>query len=756
MSIRIFFFVVLLLTLAGCAGDFAHREGLSLLREGRSEEGIAKLEEAVREEPTNAQFRIDLHTRRAELVGRLLSSADSEQAAQKWEEAETLYRRVLRIEAANDRARNGLEAVARGRRHAQIVEEAKEAFKKGETEKALGIVSAIQAEDPANAEMLALKRQIGEQQAKQQIAEPTLKTLYTKPISLEFRDANLKTVVEVLARTTGVNFILDKDVRPDLRTTVFLKQSSLEDAIDLILATNRLEKKLLNRNTVLVYPNTPEKLKEYQELVVKGFYLANADAKQTQNVIKTLLKAKDTVIDEKLNLLVMRDTPEAIRLAEKLIAMQDLQEPEVMLEVEVLEVKRSRLLEIGIKYPEQLTLSALPSSGTTLTLFDLKNIDSRHIGAALPNTAINLRREISDANILANPRIRARNREKAKIMIGDKVPVITTTSTATGFVSENIQYLDVGLKLEVEPDVHLQDDVAIKVGLEVSSIVKEVRTSSGALSYQIGTRNASTVLRLKAGETQILAGLISDEDRTAANRVPGIGDLPVLGRLFSSQKDDRQKTEIVLSITPRLVRNLNRPDPTAGEFWSGTETTLKTRPLRLQGLTGGETPAPGAGAPGGGPSQSSAGASETPASGELSFINLSWQGPTQAKVGDQIKLALRVKTDGALRSMPFQVAVDPAAFQIVDVSEGGFFKQGDVKTSFSASIDQAAGKAFAGAARSGQDGASGEDTVAVLTLRAIGTKPQAEIKLLTVAPIASGDKTVSPTIPAPHVIAVTQ
>ena len=140
-----------------------------------------------------------------------------------------------------------------------------------------------------------------------------------------------------------------------------------------------------------------------------------------------------------------------------------------------------------------------------------------------PTPTVNLRKDDSDVNILANPRIRVKNREKAKIHIGDKVPVITSNTTATGVVSESVSYLDVGLKLDVEPSVMMRDDVQIKVGLEVSNIVREIRSSNGTLTYQIGTRNAGTTLRLKDGETQVLAGLISDEDRKLGQPHPRAG-----------------------------------------------------------------------------------------------------------------------------------------------------------------------------------------------------------------------------------------
>jgi general secretion pathway protein D len=179
------------------------------------------------------------------------------------------------------------------------------------------------------------------------------------------------------------------------------------------------------------------------------------------------------------------------------------------------------------------------------------------------------------ASVLANPRIRVKNKEKAKIHIGDRVPVITTTAAATGgFVSESVTYLDIGLKLEVEPLIYLEDEVGIKVGLEVSNIVREVRAiGTGSLTYQIGTRNAATNLRLRDGETQVLAGLISSEDRRSAQKVPGLGEMPVAGRLFSNNSDTQNRTEIVLLITPRLVRTLARPEASSVEFAAGTEAS---------------------------------------------------------------------------------------------------------------------------------------------------------------------------------------
>ena len=452
-------------------------------------------------------------------------------------------------------------------------------------------LAQVLQENPRHAEALALRRQIEEKTGRNQIISPALRKTFQKPVTLEFVDTSLKQVLEALSRHSGLNFILDKDVPTGIVVTIFLRQVSIEDALDVMLSSNQLRRRTLTDTTVLIYPDTVVKQSENQDLVVKNFFLANAEAKQVLIMLKTVLKAKNVFADDKLNLVIMRDTAQMIQLAERLVATHDVAEPEVMLEVEVLEVKRSNLLNLGIQFPDQLTLTPLPLIGNTLE--NLRNLNSSTIGAVLTPATINLQRQIGDGNLLANPRIRTHNKEKALIRIGDRVPVITTTSTSTGFVAENVQYLDVGLKLEVEPTIFPNDEISIKLALEVSSIIKEIVSKSGTTSYQLGSRNASTVLRLKDGETQILGGLITDQDVQTANRVPFLGDLPILGRLFASQKDSKDKTELILSITPRLVRGLAPPALVPNEFWSGTENDPRLHPAS-RSIRGPEAAFPGA------------------------------------------------------------------------------------------------------------------------------------------------------------------
>lgn len=539
------------LLLGGCAAQKAYQTGQDLAAEGRNEEAMAKYQEALQIDPNDVRYKVG-YLRAKELTTAAYNQrADREAAGGNAQIAEALYRRVLTIDRGNERASAGLRALDAARRAA------KPAAKVAPTAAAAAL--AIESTPKRAPSMLA--------------------AAYKMPISIEFRDVTLKQLFEVVSRSSGLNFLFDKDVRTDQKATVYLKNSTVEAVVFYTLLTNQLEQQVLNDNTVLIYPNTPNKIKDYQELMVRSYHLANADAKMVANTLKTILKTRDVVVDDKLNMLIVRDSPEAIRLASRLISLHDVPEPEVMLEVEILEVKRDRLVNLGVAWPDSLSLTPIPSvAGGLLTLRDLTHLTSSTVAAGIGPLTINAGATESSARLLANPRIRARNHEKAKILIGDRVPLITTTSTATGFASESVNYIDVGLKLDVEPAVHLDNDVAIKVALEVSNIVNTVTTKSGSVAYQIGTRTASTVLRLRDGENQVLAGLISDEDRRNAKKIPGLGDLPILSRLFGSSADEKQNTEIVLSITPRLVRNIERPETSLTEFSAGTENSLRLRP----------------------------------------------------------------------------------------------------------------------------------------------------------------------------------
>jgi general secretion pathway protein D len=782
--------------LAGCAAQLVFRDGKELVAQGKVEEGLRKFQEASRQDPRSAEYRTAYFQTRDRAIASYLEQGDRLAVAGKRADAEQRFRRVLAIDPGNIRARDGLRNLDLEARHARLLKEAAAALEAKDAESAQLKIAAILTENPEHPGARALSGAIAEKAARPPV-EAQLAAAYKKPISIEFKDVALKQIFEVISRSSGLNFLFDKDVKTDQKTSIFLKNSNIESVVFYTLMTNQLEQQILDANTILIYPNTVAKQKDYQEMLIQSFFLTNADVKTVANTLKTILKSRDVVIDEKLNMLIVRDTPEALKLAEKLVALHDVAEPEVMLEVEILEVKRTKLLELGIKWPDTMTLTPLSSlAAGGLTLNDLRHQNSGTLGVSTPSVTANARKDDSDANLLANPRIRARNHEKAKILIGERVPNITTTATSTGFVSESINYVDVGLKLDVEPTIYLDNDVAIKVSLEVSNIVSQLLTKSGTVAYQIGTRTASTVLRLKDGETQVLAGLINDEDRRSASKIPVLGDIPLLGRLFGSAADDVQKTEIVLSITPRLVRNIQRPEAAAAQFRAGTETSLRQRPdaggrgatVTAAALAGPVSAARQAAAPKPAPA-ADAGAASAPASNAashadnanevavpgaapgavpvavpaddpgsdpaapLNLAHVNWKGPAQSRVGSNFSVQLTMQSDEPIGSLPITVGFDSKVLEVVRVVEGDFLKQGGAQAVFSNQVDPK-GQILMTGTRSGGEGGAAAGTVATVTFRSLTASEGSNIEVLAAAPVGASGRVVNIALPAAQTVRV--
>jgi len=569
--------------LGGCANQQPIRDfesGKKMLSEGRLEQGMAQIEQAAKADPENVEYRQYLFKQREQVVNQLLLKAETERTNEAFDDAVADYKRVQTIDPNNQRANDGLAQVQGDKGRKQQLAEALALFDKGNVEGAMAKLRPVLAENPKLREALALQKRIEEKNAENHSvsASPAIQSALKKTISLEFRDAGLKSVFDVISRVSGLNFVFDKDIKPDLKANIFVKNTTIENAIRLLLVTNQLAQEVLSENTIIIYPDTAAKNGTYQQQVVKSFYLANADVKKTLDMVKTILKTKDVFIDERKNLLVLRDTPEVIRLAEKLIATQDLPDAEVELEVEILEINTSRLQNLGLQLPQQI--SAGVGTAGAFTLNQWRNRDNSFVNLKVtdPAVALNLKKIDTDTTLLANPRIRVKDREKANIHIGQRLPVLTTVSTAGVGSAESVSYIEVGLKLDVEPSIRLDDEVDMKVKLEVSSVNQTITLTSGTQVYQLGTRNADTVLRLKDGETQVLAGLIQNDATSTVNKVPGFGDVPLIGRLFSNDNNNKQKTDLVLLITPHVIRNMTRPDELSNQFASGTDSAIGSAP----------------------------------------------------------------------------------------------------------------------------------------------------------------------------------
>lgn len=711
-ALRATLLALALLWLAGCGVQRVRSDAEAQMAAGDVEAAVRTLEVGLKQHRESSELRSALLQARAEALTKLIAEAGAARAQGRNDAAEALVARAQALDPANLRTRELAQAIATERRQAEAKQRAEQLAAKGQHADALRLVNEALKDNPRHAELLALQRDL-ERRTRQGRPHGARLLAEARPVSLDFREANLRTVLDLVSRNSGINFVLDKDIRADLRVTVYLRNASVEDALDLIVSSNGLAKKVLDEKTILVYPNTPDKQREFQEQVVRVFYLASAEAKGAAAFLKAMLKLKEPFVDERSNLLALRDSPEMIQLAERLIALYDTGEPEVMLDLEVIEVGSNRLTDLGIKFPDTVTLTPLPPAGATgLTIANLRNLTEDRVGVSVAGLLLNLKREVGDFEVLANPRVRAKNREKAKILIGNKVPVVTTTTSQQGFISDNISYLDVGLKLDLEPTVFADDDVTIKVALEVSSLAGQIRSSTGLIAYEVQTRNASTTLRLRDGETQLLAGLISREQRSTASRVPGAGDIPVLGRLFSSQLDDGKRSELVLAITPRVLRNVRRLEAGEAELWIGTESQMR---LRNAGAAAGEPGSAGAVAAAG--AARPAGQPVPPAAPSPGSATLRLNGPGQVKVGQEFGVLVQLDSTASLRGLNLQLRGDEQVATLFDASPGLFFARDGVPVNIARG--GADGVLQLGVMRQQPAGVSGNGVAATLRFRAL-------------------------------------
>ena len=589
------FLAVAVTALAGCAGYQAHRDGQARIADGQTEAGLAKLHEAMDSDPSNQEYRRSYYIQRERAMHATFQEAERALSANDYALARKAYDRVLAFDPNNARASAGLERAAVAERQGKALDAAVVLACEGNVDAAVGKVQQVASENPSNRRAAVLLRQLLRQQAdvsgKELGIYPKLKAAYRVPVTLSFVNATLLQVFESLKQASGLNYMIERDVKQDLRVTVSVTNKPVEDIIRLILATNQLERRVLDGDTLLIYPNTQAKAAEYREMVVRSFYLSNADATKVAANVKTITKTRDVVVDDKLNMVMVRDSAEVVRLAEKLIAAQDIAEPEVMLELEVLEVSANRLLDMGIHWPDSASASVIGGDGVAgqLTLNELRSRSANlvRLNTSDPVLSAQFKSQVGDSNLLANPRVRVRNRQSAKILIGERVPVITTTATANVGTSQSINYLDVGLKLDIEPTVSLDDDVSMKIALEVSNILETITLTGGSRAYRLGTRNTSTNLRVRDGETNILAGLIQRDERHSNTGIPGLNEVPIANRLFGAAEDNDTRTEIVLLITPRIVRNLDVPGVGQQEFLSGTESSTGAAPIQLGNTSSG-------------------------------------------------------------------------------------------------------------------------------------------------------------------------
>jgi general secretion pathway protein D len=596
---RLWLILVLSGLLLGCAAEVSLQRGEDLAAANRWEEAVRFYLDAAARDPRNVEARLGLARAMQEASNSLVRQAQELEKAERFDEATAAYRRALTYNGENTAAQAGLEQITLQRQVQEKLARVRERMEKGEWRAARAEVAAALRLNPDSAQARALQQEIALKlraeavPPKAEDAEQAAAQLFsTKPVTLRFRDTDIKEALEVFARTAGVNIFTDESL-PAKRVTTFFRDLPLREAFNLILLSNRLFAKRVAENTVIVVPDNPGKRQQYDDLMVQTFYLTDADAKVAVNLLRTVLNIRQIFVNEKLNALVVRDTPDKIELARKLLEANDRGVGEVEIEIEVLEVNRNRLQNLGIDIsPRTFSVSlALPTGMPITNLADpLRSLTT--VSITNPSLILNLAKNDGSTKILASPSIRILDRQKARLLIGERRPFqissltsvpatagVTTTPTTpgaapTGAVTTTetrVEFRDVGLKITLTPTIHLNGEVTVELNFEISSVGAPIAgVSGGELLPPVNTRNLDTFIKVKNGETRLLGGLFQSTDLVANSRVPGLSDIPFLGRLFISGDNSYATTDVLISLTPRIVKVLERPGPETETFLSGT------------------------------------------------------------------------------------------------------------------------------------------------------------------------------------------
>lgn len=427
------------------------------------------------------------------------------------------------------------------------------------------------------------------------------------PTSLSFRDAGSRDVFAAIARFAGISLIFDPAFR-ETPVTVDLRNASLETALNTVTAGTRSFFRVTAPQTVIVIPDTPAKRREYEEEVVRTFYLSNADLKETMDLLRLVLDARRISPTTGTNALTIKDTPEHIAAAARVLSAIDKARPELLIDVELLEVDRTRLQEYGLQVaspgsPGVDGSATVPADSVRpLTLQSLRNLSQSDILLAnLPGLYYRLLKTDANTRTLANPQLRTSEGASAQARFGERVPVPVTTFApiATGGTPQqpitSFNYENIGVNIDITPRTHHDDDVTLLLKIAVTSISG---TGFGGLPT-FGNREINTTIRLRDGETNMLAGLIRDDERQSLNGVPGLSDLPVVGRLFAHTQKTSQQTDIILTLTPHIIRVLDLNEADLRPFRVGRDSlgTLTELPLPVELPRPAEQPQPPAAAP---------------------------------------------------------------------------------------------------------------------------------------------------------------
>ena len=557
---RILFSLALMLVLAGCTGNNIARKAQVAEQVEDWDQAVIHYLEALRIHPENIAYRAALMRAKIQAAQAHFEKGKQFRAAGVLERAMVEFRKAVELDPTNQYAESEL---------TKVVEE---------------IHAAQEGRKPRT--IAEMKDGIKGQQAQ----PPVLNPRSDEPIDLIFTEpASALDIYRALGKAFGINVLFDPKIK-DKEIPIELTGVTAQSGLEILMRTVGHFYKVLDEHSIIIADDTPQNRRTYEDQVIQTFFLDNAEVKDVMTIVRSLIGAKHVAANEQLNAIVLRDTADKVKVAEQIILSNDKAKAEVVVDVELLQINTSNLLELGMSLSaNQLTISpdfgggAMGAANSTIRFSDIEFINENNWMLTIPSLILDFAKSNGDAQTLAQPKLRITEGEKGNLTIGDRVPIPTTTFNTGNNQGGNIvpvtsfQYQEVGIQIEIEPRVHHNEEVTLKVNVEVSDLADFVTGSGGQQQPVIGTRNIQTNIRLRDGETNFLAGLIRSDESQTETGIPGLSDIPVLGRLFKRTSNDSRRTDIVLTLTPHIIRRADITEDDLMPIWVGTEANITFR-----------------------------------------------------------------------------------------------------------------------------------------------------------------------------------
>ncbi len=579
LNLRLSLPLLLLGVLAACTSHSNYRQGEIASQLGHWDDAVLYYMKALDNDPANITYRADL------LRAKIKASQEHFEKGKEYEKAGVVeralveYQQAVQLDPTNQYAQAQLEHA-----HREYL-----AQKQGH-----GVETIEQMKQKARG-------------ARPQ--PPVLNPRSPQPISLEFpQPVSLFSIYRALGKAFGINILFDPNLR-DQELAIELKEVTAQAALETLMRASGEFYKVMDEHSIIIAQDNPQNRRTYEDLVIQTFFLSNAEVKDMLTILRSLIDARKIATNEQLNAIILRDTADKVKVAERIIEANDKSKAEVVVDIELLQINTQRLRDLGVSlssysvgqqlgFPTTTTTGSsgtgstgsTGSTGTTtstptgISLNTLRFVNQSNWFLTLPSFVYNFVKQNTDAQLLAKPQLRISEGEKANLVIGDRVPIPLTTfntqnaGTAGGIVPiTSFQYQDVGIKIEIEPRVHHNQEVTLKLKIEVSNLNGSVSGTNGDSQPIIGTRMIDSVIRLQDGETNFLAGLIRTDESNTDKGFPGLSEIPIIGRLFSDKNTQGARTDVILTLTPHIVRNAEITPEDLEPIWVGTEQNITFR-----------------------------------------------------------------------------------------------------------------------------------------------------------------------------------